>query len=94
MSRDKQNFCERCLHYRACLLNSEYVPSPCSCYEDKADYRKASEVAREIFAEIEEMLKGTEAVCENKRLADIGNWIFHEYLPKKFAELKKKYTEE
>ena len=51
-----------------------------------------AEVAREIFAEIESMLVKQEAQCENKRLADIGNWIFHEYLPSQISELKKKYT--
>ena len=35
--------CENCLHYRACLVNSEYVPTPCCAYEDKAGYRKQVE---------------------------------------------------
>ena len=54
---------------------------------------RQTDVAEEIFAEIEKLLKNQEAQCENKRLAEIGNWIFHEYLPMQFAELKKKYTE-
>ena len=29
--------CENCLHYKACFLNSEYQPSPCRVYKDKAD---------------------------------------------------------
>ena len=29
--------CEKCLHYAACLINSEYEPSPCRAYRDKAD---------------------------------------------------------
>lgn len=46
MSREKQieeMACENCLHYKACLVNSEYVPSPCRAYENKAGYRKQSE---------------------------------------------------
>ena len=35
--------CEACLHYRACLVNGEYVPTPCAVYEDKAGYRKQSD---------------------------------------------------
>lgn len=55
MDKGKQNFCEQCLHYRACIINSEYVPSPCSCYEDKAGYRKSEEVAREVLEEVREL---------------------------------------
>ena len=42
MSKEKQIEikCENCLYYRGCLRNSEYVPSPCDVYEDKAGYRK------------------------------------------------------
>lgn len=29
--------CENCLHYSACLINSEYVPSACAAYKDKTD---------------------------------------------------------
>ena len=29
--------CENCLHHLACLINSEYVTSPCPAYKDKAD---------------------------------------------------------
>lgn len=29
--------CENCLHYSACLINSEYVPSVCAAYKDKTD---------------------------------------------------------
>ena len=35
--------CENCLHHLACLVNSEYVPTPCPAYEDKAEYRKVPE---------------------------------------------------
>lgn len=47
MSTEKQievRSCEDCLHYRACLVNSEYVPTPCCAYENKAGYRKQSEI--------------------------------------------------
>lgn len=29
--------CDDCFHYGACILNSEYVPTPCSKFENKAD---------------------------------------------------------
>ena len=44
MSKEKQieeNPCKNCLHYGACLRNSEYLPtSICVAYKDKAEYRK------------------------------------------------------
>ena len=53
-----------------------------------------TEVAREIFEEIEKMLENQEVVTKNQREKELGDWIFHNYIPKKIAELKKKYTEE
>ena len=41
MSREKT--CENCLHHSACKVNSEYVPTPCRAFEDKAGYRKQRE---------------------------------------------------
>ena len=35
--------CKNCLHHLACLVNCEYVPTPCCAYEDKAGYRKQIE---------------------------------------------------
>ena len=53
MSREKQieeKSCEKCLHYCACLRNSEYYPEkPCFAYEDKAGYRKQSENTVEVI---------------------------------------------
>ena len=45
MSKEKieEVACENCLHHLACLVNSEYVPTPCCAYEDKAGYRKQSD---------------------------------------------------
>lgn len=51
-----------------------------------------AEVAREIFGEIERFLKSQEAISENKRLKEVGDWIFHDYLPTQLAALEKKYT--
>ena len=92
MNIDKKEKCENCLHYRACLLNSYHLPSPCSMFEDKAGYRKASEVAREIFEEIEELL---EELKDDYRADDeIRKACGVRYAMIKVAELKKKYTEE
>ena len=60
----------------------------------KEGYRKASEVVREIFEEIEKLLKSQEAVTENQRLKEVADWIFQDYLPRRVAELKKKYESE
>lgn len=57
-----------------------------------ADVVPRAEVAREIFEDIEKFLESQEVLSENKRLKEVGDWIFHEYLPSQFAELKKKYT--
>ena len=59
-----------------------------------ANYRKTEDVAREIFEEIDKFLKSQEALSENKRLKEVGDWIFHDYLPSRLAELKKKYESE
>lgn len=48
--------CENCLHYSACLINSEYVPSACTAYKDKTDVAPRAEVAREIFAEVRKIV--------------------------------------
>lgn len=81
------------MHYRACLINSEYVPSRCSCYEDKAGYRKASDTAREIFEEIDKRLDAITIVMG--RLDSLRT--FHKTMEKVTAEvdeLKKKYIGE
>ena len=40
------------------------------------------------------MLKNQEVVAKNPREKELGDWILHNYIPKKIAELKKKYTED
>lgn len=59
--------------------------------ESVLDEVPTTDIVEQIFSDIENLLSTREAQCENKRLADIGNWIFHEYLPEQLAELKKKY---
>ena len=56
--------------------------------------RIKAETAREIFEEIEKCLLAQEVVTEQVRVKEVGEWILHDYLPRHFAELKKKYTEE
>ena len=60
------------------------------CYN--AGYRKASEVAREIFAEIENKLQ---ANMSGEFRGDSVEWFdyFELHLAEDIAELKKKYTE-
>ena len=86
--------CQKCLHYCACLRNSEYYPErPCFSYEDKADYRKASEVAREIFAEIEEARERWEAVYSRDHFGygDDAYGYLETDVDHTIYELKKKY---
>jgi hypothetical protein len=32
--------CGNCLHHFACLVNGEYVPTPCPAYEEKANRKQ------------------------------------------------------
>ncbi len=69
----------------ACVFNHEPCDLECSANGEAkklydSGYRKASEVAREIFEEVERVVNF--ALC-----VDITEWSA-------FAELKKKYTEE
>lgn len=66
-------------------------------------YRKASEVAREIFAEIDNLLYQDERDYDDLMDSEVVAEIYQEYLAcsnyicgarKAIAELKKKYTEE
>lgn len=67
----------------------------------EADYRKASEVAREIFAEIEksicniryDVLSYRHTHIPIETMVEVCNWILQKCIPEKIAELKKKYTE-
>jgi hypothetical protein len=63
-------------------------------------YVKASDVAEEIFAEIEKYIANLEYQANTQRktvrveeLKAQCDWILHEVIPKALAELKKKYTE-
>ena len=63
-------------------------------------YRKSSDVAREIFEEIEKSISDLEYQAKTPRktvkveeLKAQCDWILHEVIPKTLAELKKKYTE-
>ena len=91
--------CKKCIHFEACQIafrnskdlgiydctEEEYFNSTLDCdyYLNNSTYRKASEVAREIFEEIGKLI--------NEYLD--GKSYKHEFLTK-IAELKKKYTEE
>ena len=64
-------------------------------------YRKASAVAREIFEEIEKSVANIKYAVDSPRythipvetMVEVCNWILQECIPKRIAELKKKYTE-
>lgn len=59
-----------------------------------AGYRKQSEVAKEIFAEIEKLLMNQECITEDQRCKEVVDFVLHDYLPRHISELKNKYTEE
>jgi hypothetical protein len=62
----------------------------------KQGYRKASEVAREIFEEIEKLLRENQSTLIPPYRSEITDWktVFRLKLADDIAELKKKYTEE
>lgn len=74
MSKEKQierEYCYDCIHYCACLRNGEYLPTPCSLYENKAGYRNQSEGEWIVTYEYNEYRKRKEAkitcsVCGHK----------------------------
>lgn len=64
-------------------------------------YRKASEVASGIFEEIEKSIATIKYTVDSPRythipvetMVEVCNWILQDCIPKRLAELKKKYTE-
>ena len=82
MNRDKQIEEMATLIYRETDLYNVDTAFDIATTLHDANYRKASDVAREIFEEIGELI--------NEYLA--GRSYRHEFLTK-IAELKKKYTE-
>ena len=66
-----------------------------------AGYRKATDVAEEIFAEIEKKIASMEYKVRTSRktvkveeLIDQMNWLLHKVVPEEIAKLKKKHTED
>ena len=54
--------CEKCLHYRACLINSEYFPeSPCCVFDRKSEWTKQTEGEWETGLQTCSYLSGTDA---------------------------------
>lgn len=94
------NKCYEC----ECWCDTNHI---CCSYNTKealalynAGYRKSSEVAEEIFAEIEKTITDLEYRTNTLRktvkveeLKAQVNWVLHEVVPKTLAELKNKYTE-
>ena len=102
MSRDKQieEMAEIiCQNTEFDTMWNEIYDSANALYN--AGYRKASEVAEEIFAEIEKEICNIKYEVSASRythipvetMVEVCNWILQDCIPKKIAELKKKYTE-
>ena len=109
MNRDKQieEMAKDLCHTGTCEIKKIGITCNHQCkahiYATRAidkGYHKASEVAREIFEEIEKSIANLEYNANTLRktvtveeLKAQCNWILHEVIPKTLAELKKKYTE-
>ena len=85
MDRDKQiddmTCKDNCIYYEMCYRRNVRCfsyPWECPCFKDNAGYRKSTDVAREIFAEVKN--------------AWANSWTESEFL-EMLKELKKKYTE-
>ena len=100
--------CEECLHYPICeIMSDQYgiskvYPSQCGYFQNAADVAPKSEVAREIFAEIENTINN-ELQNNHKVLPQVefSNEIWNRIsgrinalqgIRDFIAELKKKYT--
>ncbi len=107
MSRDKQikemaKILCRDYSMGECMVDSfDCLEGHCSKRERiealyNAGYRKASDVAEEIFAEIEKALRENQFTLIPPYRSEITDWktVFRLKLADDIAELKKKYTEE
>ena len=83
--------CEECIHGEVCsvfvhtrtLICNDKADKMCKLFKSTADVVPKSEVAREIFEEIEKYWIKSDTLPDCARLVDLD----------KIAELKKKYTE-
>jgi hypothetical protein len=112
MNRDKQieeiacDLCD-CMPYIVC---DEYLHTCENCknkemaeYLYTAGYRKSSDIAREIFEEIEKALEQAKEIADirirelapttYKVMREVGK-LYHKHDSNAIAELKKKYTED
>lgn len=74
---------------KKCSLSNPESENPCMVYDDcerlyNAGYRKQSDVAKEIFEEIEQLFTDVKD----------GYEVYHTIETEYYCELKKKYTEE
>lgn len=67
-------------------------------YSPTADVVPRAEIAEEIFAEIEEAINNLEYTAKSptktvilEKMTEVVNWVLHEVVPNRIAELKKKY---
>lgn len=85
-----------------CATCGELMPCFSKHFSKRAvekGYRKASDVAREIFEEIEKAIATLKYTVDSPRythipvetMVEVCNWILQDCIPKRLAELKKKY---
>lgn len=87
--------------WKECLHNNTPTPDRENVFYakylvEKEGYRKSTEVAEEIFEEIEKLLKENQFTLLPPYRSEITDWktVFRLKLASDIAKLKKKYTEE
>lgn len=91
--------CKDCIHYDTCknldrLFDHKAFGSEACLYFISADVAPKSEVAREIFEEIEELAKIYTFPVVKNGVVEIAKEPFWCIEPNDLAKLKKKYTED
>ena len=91
MTEQKQSEkkCTNCIHYAACMINSEYVPTPCRVYDDKSNYCKQTEgewIAKTSYGGYGYYC----SVCDCVFNGENAEWIAkeHHYCPNCGAKMK------
>lgn len=110
MTEDKkiEEMAKDLCHTETCKIKKIEIPCYHRCkahiYATRAidkGYRKASDVAMEIFEEIEKSVANIKYTVDSPRythipvetMVEVCNWILQECIPKRIAELKKKYAD-
>ena len=98
MNKQIEKRCQDCFHYEVCrFVNALAVANVvnaenCRMFKDTEVYRKTKDIAREIFEDIEDVMK-TWTIIPSSDYCGYGGYLEID-VDKTFAELKKKYESE